>query len=77
MVDASAILRALRLGYDFVEDCEGMFWLSKANKVEGPFYSMDSAAYAALDQHYYGDRENSNGDSSGGDSGGADRASKG
>lgn len=58
MVDAVAILRALRLDYDFVHDDEGMVWHRKGNRIEGPFMNLDSAAYAALDDHQYGQMEN-------------------
>lgn len=54
MVDAVAILKALRLNYDFVHDDEGMVWHRRGNRIEGPFMNLDSAAYAALDDHQYG-----------------------
>jgi len=58
MVDAVVILKALRLDYDLIEDSDGMFWHRKGSRMEGPFKNMDSAAYAALDDHQFNSEAN-------------------
>jgi len=72
MADAAAILKALRLDYDFIEDGDGMFWHRKGSRMEGPFKNMDSAAYAALDDHQFNGEQTN--ESNRGDAGASNHA---
>ena len=49
MTDALAIMRATKLGYEILSDSDNLAWFRKGDKMEGPFKTLDDAAYAAID----------------------------
>lgn len=49
MTDALAIMRATKLGYEIISDNDNLAWFRKDGKMEGPFKTLDDAAYAAID----------------------------
>lgn len=54
MVDGITLLRAARLGFEFVSDENDNYWYRKEGDKEnqfGPYNSMDSAAHAAINQY--------------------------
>ena len=54
MVDGITLLRAARLGYEFVSDEDENYWYRKEGDKEnqfGPYKNMDEAAIAAISQY--------------------------
>jgi hypothetical protein len=53
MSDAYSIIKAMRIGYDLIQDEDGLYWHRKNDKMEGPFPSIDDAARNAIIDHEY------------------------
>lgn len=56
MTDAVMIIKAARLGYQFSVDEGGHHWWLLGSKAEGPFETLDDAAYAAVAHHEIGEQ---------------------
>ena len=53
MVDAVALLKAARMGYEFETDEMDNHWyrMGEQGPMHGPFRNIDEAAYAAIGQY--------------------------
>lgn len=53
MSDAYMIIKAMRFGYDLIQDEDGLYWHRKGGKMEGPFNIIDDAARNAVIDYEY------------------------
>lgn len=53
------IIKAMRLGFDLIQDEDGLYWYRKDSKMAGPYQIIDDAARNAVIDYEY---EQSQGD---------------